>query len=164
MSLTRQEVTIVARSLFAASGELNRINVSSSSRRPLKLRVLLVEDDEGDAYLIRRALAKNPWVGEVVLAEDGVEALDLIDRGAVRPDLAIVDLNMPRKDGLTLLKDFAIRDSVRFPSIVLTSSKSGADALRSTKRGAVAFLTKPKSVEQLAVALDRVICDAQACM
>ena len=130
------KVTIVARSLFAASGELNRINVSSSSRRPLKLRVLLVEDDEGDAYLIRRALAKNPWVGEVVLAEDGVEALDLIDRGAVRPDLAIVDLNiMPRKDGLTLLKDFAIRDSVRFPSIVLTSSKSGADALRSTKRG-----------------------------
>ena len=79
------------------------------------LQVLLVEDDEADAYLIRRALALNPRVDDVVLAEDGEEALELLDRRRVFPDLALVDLRMPRKDGLAFLKDLAARPEARFP-------------------------------------------------
>jgi CheY-like chemotaxis protein len=126
-------------------------------RSPTRLQILLVEDDEADAYLIRRALARNPRVGEVVLAEDGIEALELFDRQWISPDLAIVDLQMPRKDGHALLKDFAHRADARFPSIVLSSSKSTKDALRATSYGAVEFVTKPKSEEQLRSTLDRAI-------
>jgi CheY-like chemotaxis protein len=159
MSLTGQEVMILAKDL-SVSGSLRNLDTLSRPRWSLGLQVLLVEDDEADAYLIRRALAKNPWVAEVVLAEDGVEALELLDKGRVSPDLAIVDLHMPRKDGLVLLRDFATRVSAQFPSVMLTSSKSSKDALRATKRGAVEFITKPKTERQLAVALNRAIHDA----
>lgn len=138
-------------------GRLHLVKTAPQAPPSDKLRILVVEDDEGDAYLIRRALAKNPRVGEIVLAENGVEALDLIDRGAVKPDLALIDLHMPRKDGFALLRDFATRKSAQFPSVVLTSSRAGADALRSLKRGAVEFVTKPSTEVKLAAALDRVI-------
>ena len=130
---------------------------SPRARAARKLRVLLVEDDEADAYLIRRALAGNPRIGEIVRAQDGIEALALIDRGTVKPDLAIVDLHMPRKDGFALLREFATREAAGFPSVVLTSSRAGADALRSKMRGAVEFLTKPNSAKKLSAALDRVV-------
>ena len=135
-------------------------NVFQPSLYARRIQILLVEDDEPDAYLIRRALAGNPRVREVILAENGVEALQLIDRGEVSPDLAIVDLHMPRKNGFELMHDFAIRDGARFPSVVLTSSASGADALRAAHCGAVEFVTKPDTVEKLAVALDRAIFNA----
>jgi CheY-like chemotaxis protein len=156
MSQTGHEVMIIAREL-ANSGALHKMEILSPSRWSLGLQVLLVEDDEADAYLIRRALAKNPWVAEVVLAEDGVEALELFDRRRIAPDLAIVDLHMPRKDGLALLKEFATRGTAQFPSVVLTSSKASKDAVRAAKRGAVEFITKPKTEEELAATLNRVI-------
>lgn len=125
---------------------------------PLRLCVLLVEDDEADVYLIRRALAENPKVGEVVVARDGVEALELIYHWAIEPDLAIVDLHMPRKDGFALLRDFASsRATAQFPSVVLTSSRMGADALRAKKRGAMAYLAKPNTAAKLRSALNEVI-------
>jgi len=133
------------------------MDILSPPRWSLGLQVLLVEDDDADAYLIRRALAKNPWVGEVVLAEDGVEALELFDKGRISPDLAIVDLHMPRKDGLCLLKEFSSRASAHFPSVVLTSSKSSKDVVRAKNRGALEFITKPKTEEELAATLNRVI-------
>jgi DNA-binding response OmpR family regulator len=125
--------------------------------RSENLKVLLIEDDDADVYLIRTALADNPRVGEIVLAQDGVEALELIDSGAVKPDLAIVDLHMPRKDGFALLLEFAARESVSFPSIVLTSSRSGADAMRSMNRGADMYLVKPTTLGKLTALMDDVI-------
>jgi CheY-like chemotaxis protein len=122
-----------------------------------KLKILLVEDDEGDAYLIISALSDNPRVESVVVAKNGDEALELIDRGAVKPDLALIDLHMPRKDGLALLTHLALRKGDWFPSVVLTSSRLKADALRSQTRGAVGFVTKPMSVAKLKEALNREI-------
>jgi CheY-like chemotaxis protein len=141
----------------AAFDRPDLLHRSPRARAARKLRVLLVEDDEADAYLIRRALAGNPRIGEIVRAQDGIEALALIDRGTVKPDLAIVDLHMPRKDGFALLREFATREAAGFPSVVLTSSRAGADALRSKMRGAVEFLTKPNSAKKLSAALDRVV-------
>jgi CheY-like chemotaxis protein len=122
-----------------------------------KLNILLVEDDEPDAYLISRALASNPRVGEVVVAENGFRALELIDIGWATPDLAIVDLNMPRKNGFALLRDFANREGRHFPSVILTSSAAKADALNAMHSGAMEFITKPDTPHKLAAALDRVI-------
>jgi CheY-like chemotaxis protein len=155
MSQTGQEIMIIARDL-ANSGALHKMDILSTSRWSLGLHILLVEDDEADAYLIRRALAKNPWVANVVIAEDGVEALELFDKRRVAPDLAIVDLHMPRKDGLGLLKEFATR-TVQFPSVILTSSKATKDAVRAVRRGAVEFITKPKTEKELTDTLNRVV-------
>ena len=121
------------------------------------LRVLLVEDTEADAYLIGKALASNSKVTKVVRARDGVEALDLVDTGKFRPDLAIVDLKMPRKDGFSLLLELKARVTAEFPSFVLTSSRSGADTLRARKRGAVKFVTKPNTLEKLSVVVNQIV-------
>ena len=126
-------------------------------QRKAKLRILLVEDDEADIYLVRRALANNRRVMEVLVARDGVEALEMIDSGFADPDLAIIDLHMPRKDGLALLKDFASRKREPFPSVILSSSRAIEDAYRSKKRGAIEFLTKPNTAETMTAALDKVI-------
>ncbi len=122
-----------------------------------RLRVLLVEDDDADVYLIRRALGEIPRVAEVRVARDGIQALELIDTWSAGPDLAIVDLKMPRRDGFALLRDFAARKPLTFPAVVLTSSKAGADIYRAKKRGAAEFLTKPNGLEKLRNALSEVI-------
>lgn len=121
------------------------------------VNILLVEDNDADAYLIECALSGNSRVDGIVRARDGVEALELVDARRLRPNLAIVDLHMPRKDGFALLTELRARVTVDFPSVVLTSSRSGADALRSKKRGCTLFLTKPSSMEKMTRALNRVV-------
>jgi CheY-like chemotaxis protein len=151
------QTDIIVHRVFPIGGELRLVSPAVPLRRTARLRVLVVEDDEADVYLIRRALASNPRVEKVAVARDGVEALELIDGWSAAPDLAIVDLHMPRRDGFALLSDFAARKSDPFPSVVLTSSRAGADAFRCKRRGAVEFLTKPNTAEKLTAALDRVI-------
>lgn len=121
------------------------------------LQVLLVEDDEADIYLIKRALTENPRVGHVTVAHDGVEALDFLDGGSIRPDVAIVDLHMPRKDGMALLLELSLREGGVFPAIVLTSSKSSADAMRARRRGAEMYLVKPDTMEAMTSLMAEVI-------
>jgi CheY-like chemotaxis protein len=121
------------------------------------LQILVVEDDSADAYLIFRALSDNPRVGEIIHAWDGIEAMEMIESGAVDPDLAIIDLHMPRKNGFSLLVELACRDQPHFSTVVLTSSKASSDAVRSKLRGANQFLTKPDSVEELDSVLSRAV-------
>ena len=85
----------------------------------------------------------------MVLAHDGVEALELLDSGLVNPNIAIVDLHMPRKNGFSLLVELRCRPKADFPAIVLSSSAAGADNARSRLRGADCFLTKPDTIEEL---------------
>jgi len=117
------------------------------------LCVLVVEDDDADAYLIECALAANPNVGDIVRATDGIEALRLVDTGGVRPDVALIDLHMPRKNGFQLLADFAACAGPYFPMVVLTSSTAPTDAMRSRLRGAARVLTKPESTQDLEAVL-----------
>lgn len=121
------------------------------------LRVLVVEDDAADAYLIRQALESDPRVREIVRAKDGVEALSMLENGTIHPDLAIIDLQMPRKDGFSFLVDLACQDEREFPTVVLTSSKARADAVRSRLRGARLVLTKPDTLRELETILHRAI-------
>jgi len=117
------------------------------------LSILVVEDDEADAYLICRALAAQPAVGRVVRAVDGVEALEKIERGEVAPDLAFIDLQMPRKGGLSLLTDLGERAGRPFPMVVLTSSTAAVDAVRSRLSGALRVVSKPETVEAMEAVL-----------
>jgi CheY-like chemotaxis protein len=113
------------------------------------LCVLVVEDDEADAYLISRALESQPAVSRVVRAPDGVAALAMIESGKVKPDLAFIDLQMPRKNGFSLLAAFAGRPEQLFPMVVLTSSTAPTDAIRSRLRGAMRVVTKPDTLEEM---------------
>jgi len=124
---------------------------------PYCLQVLYVEDDNADAYLIQKALSDNPRVGAIVRARDGLEAIEILDSGSVEPDLMIVDLNMPRKNGFSLLVELACRGEPRVPTVVLTSSKARSDVTRSMLRGASIFLAKPDTFEELGDALNRVV-------
>jgi CheY-like chemotaxis protein len=122
-----------------------------------RLCILVVEDDEADAYLISRALSDNPAVGRVVHAHDGIEALAMVERGEVIPDLAFVDLRMPRMDGLGLLVAFASRTKGHFPAVVLTSSAAPKDAVRGRLRGAIRVVTKPDTVTELCFVLNAIV-------
>jgi two-component system, chemotaxis family, response regulator Rcp1 len=113
------------------------------------LRILVVDDSPSDAFLVKEALKKSSKVGEIHTARDGVEAIEFLHRqgqfaNAPRPDLILLDLNMPRKDGREVLTE--IKNSDRFrciPVIVLTSSSADSDITRAYQLHANCYLTKP---------------------
>ena len=117
------------------------------------LTVLVVEDDEADAYLNKRGLARHEAVETVVVAPDGVEAFRMVEEREVEPDLAFIDLHMPRKNGFNLLAALAAGTAPRFPMVVLTSSTAPTDAMRSRLRGAIRVVTKPDTEQAMAVEL-----------
>jgi CheY-like chemotaxis protein len=121
------------------------------------LCVLVAEDNEADAYLICRALARQPRVGKVVHVPDGVTALWMVEHGEITPDLAFVDLHMPGIGGLGLLVAFAERPQPGFPVVVVTSSSAPLDATRSRMRGAFRVISKPDSIEALEFELSSAI-------
>ncbi len=115
-----------------------------------KKRILLAEDNDGDVFLVRRALEKRGLLHELVLAHNGEEALVWLDRhtgvsnGDAAPDLILLDLNLPRVDGGQLLSHIRKTDSFsRTPVIVLTSSDSPKDRQMALELGANLYFRKP---------------------
>jgi CheY-like chemotaxis protein len=121
------------------------------------INVLLVEDDDADAYIILSALKNVPGIGEVKRARDGIEALEIIDSYQYWPDLALVDLSMPRKDGIALLAELKARVVADFPAVALTSSRAEKDVYRASKNGAWKYLTKKDRIPQMTQSLKRVV-------
>jgi len=117
--------------------------LSISPRR--NARILLVEDDDGDAFLTERSLRSSPVPFDLVRVETGEEALDfLADEDAPWPDLILLDLNLPGINGRDVLahvkQDANMR---RIPVVVLTSSKAENDILRSLNLHANTYMVKP---------------------
>jgi CheY-like chemotaxis protein len=116
--------------------------------------VLLVEDDPGDVVLIREAFADHKVGNALSVVSDGVEAIAFLRRegahaDAPRPDLILLDLNLPRKDGNEVLAEIkADPDLSTIPVVVLTTSEAEEDILRSYKLHANAYVTKPVDFEQ----------------
>jgi CheY-like chemotaxis protein len=116
--------------------------------------VLLVEDDAGDVLLIEEAFADNKVRNRVHHVSDGVDALAFLRRegeyaDAPHPDLVLLDLNLPRKDGREVLAEIKGDDALRhIPVVVLTTSKAEEDVLRSYKLHANAYVTKPVDFER----------------
>ncbi|WP_447554511.1 response regulator [Vreelandella sp. EE22] len=116
--------------------------------------VLLVEDEPADVHLTKMAFnERHIWV-DVHDVGDGVEALAFLHRegeyqAAPRPDLILLDLNMPRMDGKAFLKRVKSLDSLRqIPVVVLTTSEAESDIVASYDLGAAGFIVKPMDIEQ----------------
>ena len=113
------------------------------------VEILLAEDNSGDVTLTRKALEKGNIINNLHVVTDGVEALAFLNQeGAYadkpRPDLVLLDLNMPRKDGRDVLETVKNDDQLkRIPVVVMTSSEAEEDILQSYDLHANAFLTKP---------------------
>jgi CheY-like chemotaxis protein len=113
------------------------------------ISVLLVEDDPGDVLLIREAFADHKVGNGLSVVSDGVEAMAYVRgegeyAGRERPDLILLDLNLPRKSGAEVLAEIKGDPALStIPVVVLTTSQSEDDVLRSYKNHANAFITKP---------------------
>lgn len=118
------------------------------------IRVLLVEDDPGDVDLTKEILAEAHLVLNLDVVPDGVEAMSYLRRegkyaATTRPDLILLDLNMPRKDGREVLRDIKNDAVLRtIPVVVLTTSDAEADILRSYGLGANCYVTKPVGLDE----------------
>lgn len=125
------------------------------SRRQRTIETLLVEDDAGDVVLIREALDSLDVACHLTVVSDGVEAMEFMrgegaHSGARRPDLVLLDLNLPRKDGGEVLADIKSDPALMtIPVVVLTTSSAEADVLRSYRLHANAYVTKPANVHKL---------------
>jgi two-component system, chemotaxis family, response regulator Rcp1 len=120
--------------------------------RPVE--ILLVEDNAGDVRLAREGLRECKLLNNLSVADDGVKALAFLRREgayakAPRPDLIMLDLNLPRKDGREVLKEIKEDDDrKRIPVVILTTSKAEEDIVKSYSLHANCYVTKPLAIEQ----------------
>ena len=118
------------------------------------VEILLVEDNPGDVRLTLEALREGKVKNNLFVARDGEEALAILRRqaphaGAPRPDLILLDLNLPKKDGREVLAEIKADPELKcIPVVVLTTSKSEEDVLRSYELNANCYITKPVDLEQ----------------
>ena len=130
-----------------------------SEQRPRPLEILLVDDNPADVRLTREALGDGRLSHSLSVARDGEEALDYLRReGATRPDVVLLDLNLPRKDGREVLAELrADAELHSLPVVVLTASQAEEDVLRSYDLRADGYLTKPVGLDRFAGVLDRLL-------
>lgn len=114
--------------------------------------ILLVEDDPDDEALTIRALRKNKIANEVVVVRDGAEALEFLLSQEVEPGqparplpaVVLLDLKLPKVDGLEVLRQLRAEDRTRMiPVVILTSSKEESDIVKGYSRGANSYVRKP---------------------
>jgi len=126
------------------------------------IHILMAEDDADDRMLVAEAFEEKRVVNSLAFVEDGEELLDYLNRRGKygdlekfpRPDIILLDLNMPRMDGREALKIIKADPKLRgIPVIVLTTSQAEQDILMSYDLGASSFITKPVTFEGLAEAL-----------
>ncbi|MGV9819059.1 response regulator [Nocardia xishanensis] len=124
--------------------------------------ILLVEDDPGDELMTREAFEDNKIGNTLHVAHDGQEALDFLYRqgeyaDAPRPDLILLDLNLPKYDGRQVLEKIkADPELTHIPVVVLTTSAAEEDILRSYKLHANAYVTKPVDLDQFVAAIKQI--------
>ena len=122
-------------------------------KRGEPVEILLAEDNPGDVRLTEKALEQGKIVNNLHVVEDGVEAMKYLRQegeyeDSPRPDLMLLDLNMPRMDGQEVLEEMS-EDPIlrRIPVVVLTSSEAEEDIVQSYELNANAYLTKPVDFE-----------------
>jgi len=126
------------------------------------INLLLVEDNPADVELTRETLESCKFLHNLAVASDGVSAMDYLRKkppfeNAKTPDLILLDLNLPRKDGRVVLKEIKEDPSLKMtPVVILTSSQAEADILATYRLNANAYITKPvdlKGFEQIVQAI-----------
>ena len=129
---------------------------------PQPIEILLVEDNAADVRLTQEALKEGKVSNNLTVARDGDEALEILQRrgaqaGAVRPDLILLDLNLPRKDGREVLATLKADPALKqIPVVVLTTSSAEVDILKSYQLHANCYITKPVDLEQFIDSMRRI--------
>lgn len=119
-----------------------------------QVEILLVEDNPGDVRLTEEVLKEGKIFSRLSVVEDGMQAIDFLHRQGrfarvPRPDLILLDLNLPRKSGREVLEEIKLSaDFRRIPVVVLTTSQSEDDILRAYDFHANCYITKPIDLEQ----------------
>ena len=117
------------------------------------IRILMAEDNDMDVFLVRAAFEQGRLAVHLDVTENGVDALAFLRgegqyKGAQRPDLVMLDINMPRMDGLSTLKAIREDPALRtLPVVMLTTSDAESDVLRSYENFANAYIVKPISMD-----------------
>lgn len=130
----------------------------------IPIEILMVEDNPGDARLTQEALKESKLINKLHHVVDGVEAIDFLRRrgrfgDAPRPDLILLDLNLPRKDGREVLAEIKADDDLQsIPVVVLTTSEAEQDIIQSYKLHANCYVTKPVDLHKF-VEIVRVLQD-----
>lgn len=129
-----------------------------TERRKRPITILMADDDPDDRMLTEEAWEENQLANELYFVEDGEQLLNYLHRrgeyahlsGEPLPDLVLLDLNMPKKDGRESLKEIKASPNLRrIPIVILTTSKAEEDILRTYDLGASSFITKPVTFEAL---------------
>ena len=126
------------------------------------VEILLVEDNAGDVRLTKEALKEGKVYNNLHWAKDGVEALEFLRREgkhakAPRPDIILLDLNLPKKDGREVLSEIKSDDQLKhIPVVILTTSKAEQDVLRSYKLHANCYITKPVDLGKFIVVVQSI--------
>lgn len=116
--------------------------------------ILLVEDNPDDERLTIRALRRGKIANDILVARNGEEALNLIFSLEVLPGVVLLDLKLPKVDGLEVLRQIRASDKTRFlPVVVLTSSSEDRDIVESYSLGANSYVRKPVEIEQFTEAV-----------
>lgn len=122
--------------------------------------ILMVDDDEDDFVMVRDAFDESGLSAELLLLRDGIELMEFLSdhdgssADSSRPDLILLDLNMPRKDGRTALRELKTTPRLRgIPVVILTTSKEAEDILYCYDLGASVFITKPSTFTELVAAI-----------
>jgi len=116
--------------------------------------ILVVEDNAGDARLIREVLNESKIFNTLYFVKDGVEAMDFLQskgkyKESPKPDLIILDLNLPKKDGREVLAEIKDNDELkRIPVVIMTISQAEEDILKSYNLHANCYITKPIDLNQ----------------
>jgi CheY-like chemotaxis protein len=128
--------------------------VQTDARPPQSVDILLIEDNPGDVRLIQEALQDGKLLNRVATVTDGQKALAYLRKEgsyaqATRPDLILLDLNIPRKDGREVLAEIKADPHLRsIPVVIVTSSQAEEDILRSYNTHANCYVTKPVDLEK----------------
>jgi len=133
---------------------------ATKGSRPVE--ILLVEDNPGDERLTREALKEGKVFNNLHWAKDGVEAIEFLRRkgkhaNAPRPDIILLDLNLPKKDGREVLSEIKQDPELRaIPVVILTTSQAEEDVLRSYDLHANCYVTKPVDLEKFIVVVQSI--------
>jgi two-component system response regulator len=133
-----------------------KINVNSPATKPIT--ILMADDDEDDRLLTKEALDESRVLNDLFFVEDGEELIDYLKNSGKfadsakypRPSLILLDLNMPKKDGLEALTEIKSDPHMQaIPVVILTTSKQEEDMVKSYGLGAASYITKPVNFEGL---------------
>ena len=134
----------------------------TTNNRSKIIDILLIEDSSTDVLMIREALSEAKLLNKIHVAEDGVEALDFLHKrgkfaSSPRPNLILLDLNLPRKNGREVLAEIkANKDLKRIPVVVLTTSSTKEDILRSYDLHVNCYVVKPVEFDSFVKAVQSI--------